>query len=127
MSRPALHPISVKDICDTYNICRSTLWKLCQHPDFPQVQNVRTPRLWDADAIKVFFEQGHSAQQLMAHFGISRSTWWSWRQLRGFPAPLLPGHLARWDLKAVDAFMSNQRKRSSPAGTANNTPACAAR
>ena len=43
--------------------------------------------------------------QCCAKYQISRTTWWRWTKLPGFPQPLRLRRAIRWDLDAVDAFL----------------------
>ncbi len=43
--------------------------------------------------------------QCCVKYQISRTTWWRWTQVPGFPQPLRIGRSVRWDVDAVDAFL----------------------
>lgn len=47
-----------------------------------------------------------TAQQLCARYQISRTTWWRWSTTSGFPAPIRFGRAIRWDINAVEAYLT---------------------
>lgn len=50
-----------------------------------------------------------TAAQCCVKYQVSRTTWWRWNQVPGFPQPLRLGRLVRWDVEAVDAFLTLPR------------------
>ncbi|KAA5846517.1 helix-turn-helix domain-containing protein [Pseudomonas chlororaphis] len=49
-----------------------------------------------------------TAQQLCARYQISRTTWWRWSITSGFPLPIRFGRTVRWDVNAVEAYLTRQ-------------------
>ena len=44
--------------------------------------------------------------QCCAKYQVSRTTWWRWTKIPGFPQPLRFGRAVRWDIEVVDAFLT---------------------
>lgn len=44
--------------------------------------------------------------QCCAKYQVSRTTWWRWTKTPGFPQPLRLSRAVRWDVDAVDAFLT---------------------
>jgi predicted DNA-binding transcriptional regulator AlpA len=49
-----------------------------------------------------------TAAQLCARYQISRTTFWRWSRAPGFPAPIGYARSVRWDVDAVEAFLSQK-------------------
>lgn len=49
-----------------------------------------------------------TGQQLCARYQISRTTWWRWSTTSGFPLPIRFGRTVRWDVNAVEAYLTQQ-------------------
>jgi predicted DNA-binding transcriptional regulator AlpA len=47
-----------------------------------------------------------TSTQCCAKYQISRTTWWRWTKIPGFPQPLRLRRAIRWDIEAVDAFLT---------------------
>ena len=47
-----------------------------------------------------------TSAQCCARYQVSRTTWWRWTKIPGFPQPLRFGRAVRWDVEAVDAFLT---------------------
>jgi predicted DNA-binding transcriptional regulator AlpA len=47
-----------------------------------------------------------TAAQLCNRFQVSRTTWWRWSQSDGFPAALRFGRSVRWQVDAVESFLT---------------------
>lgn len=46
--------------------------------------------------------------QVCAKYQVSRTTWWRWSKLDGFPKPIRFGRSVRWDDSVVEAFLTQQ-------------------
>ena len=44
--------------------------------------------------------------QCCTKYQVSRTTWWRWTKVPGFPQPLRFGRSVRWDVEEVDAFLT---------------------
>ena len=49
-----------------------------------------------------------TAAQLCAKYQVSRSTWWRWSKIPGFPIPIRFGRFVRWDPESVESFLRSQ-------------------
>lgn len=49
-----------------------------------------------------------TADQICSLYQISRTTWWRWSKAPNFPAPVRFGRTVRWDIAAVDAFLTGK-------------------
>ena len=47
-----------------------------------------------------------TSAQCCAKYQISRTTWWRWTKTPGFPQPSRLRRAIRWDVEAVDAFLT---------------------
>lgn len=48
-------------LCEHYQISRTTFWRLSQKPGFPQPYRIGRILRWDADAIRAFLIQQQAA------------------------------------------------------------------
>lgn len=46
-----------------------------------------------------------TAQQMCAHYQVSRSTWWRWSIAPGFPTPIRFGRTVRWEFNEVETYL----------------------
>ncbi|WP_348970439.1 helix-turn-helix domain-containing protein [Pseudomonas atacamensis] len=46
--------------------------------------------------------------QLCTRYQVSRTTWWRWSQMPGFPRAVRFGRSVRWPVEAVEAFLTPQ-------------------
>ena len=49
-----------------------------------------------------------TSAQLCTLYQVSRTTWWRWSQMPGFPRPVRFGRSVRWPVEAVEAFLTPQ-------------------
>lgn len=46
--------------------------------------------------------------QLCTRYQVSRTTWWRWSQMPGFPEPIRFGRSVRWPVETVESFLTQQ-------------------
>lgn len=46
--------------------------------------------------------------QLCTRYQVSRTTWWRWSQMPGFPGAVRYGRSVRWSVEAVETFLTQQ-------------------
>lgn len=46
--------------------------------------------------------------QLCIRYQVSRTTWWRWSQMPGFPRAVRFGRSVRWPVESVEAFLTLQ-------------------
>ncbi|GAB3471368.1 MULTISPECIES: helix-turn-helix transcriptional regulator [Azotobacter] len=49
-----------------------------------------------------------TTEQQCTKYQVSRTTWWRWSQMPGFPKPIRFGRSVRWDDPACEAFLTQQ-------------------
>jgi predicted DNA-binding transcriptional regulator AlpA len=49
-----------------------------------------------------------TSAQLCTLYQVSRTTWWRWSQMPGFPRAVRFGRSVRWPVEAVEAFLTPQ-------------------
>ncbi|KRA88804.1 hypothetical protein ASD91_15185 [Pseudomonas sp. Root68] len=49
-----------------------------------------------------------TSAQLSTFYQVSRTTWWRWSQMPGFPRAVRFGRSVRWPVEAVEAFLTSQ-------------------
>ncbi|WP_448105973.1 helix-turn-helix transcriptional regulator [Pseudomonas azerbaijanoccidentalis] len=48
--------------------------------------------------------------QLCIRYQVSRTTWWRWSQMPGFPRAVRFGRSVRWPVESVEAFLTSQEE-----------------
>lgn len=51
-----------------------------------------------------------TTEQCCDIYQVSRTTWWRWSKMPGFPAPIRFGRSVRWPLEPVDRFLTQQQE-----------------
>ncbi|VVM57622.1 hypothetical protein PS645_01085 [Pseudomonas fluorescens] len=46
--------------------------------------------------------------QLCTRYQVSRTTWWRWSQMPGFPRAVRFGRSVRWPVESIEAFLTPQ-------------------